>query len=646
MSLAQWRDKGETLYVPNEDAAYYAKPEYVTQKKEMPPSTAPRYDDPLTRHQLCYLNGGGGSGKTTRAIELFRARDPLVFIPTHRLAKEMQTRGVKAQTYHSFFRYCGVRKACATEEDLVKMQQTRKYEGKAITVFKAKKDWNRDGDILVSIDGKILHAILVADKVGGELHFEGNSWSSLQITDEQGSVRKACATEEDLVKLQQTGKYEGKSITVFKAKKDWTCGAQVLVMIGGYIVEVILVAKKEGGVLHLEGESKPSIQIADADWTPERMGEKAIPRVIIWDEVCTVPRPTLETFLNWLDLRGVQVICCGDPGQPPPIGGEMPHRWLEKQADYYEEVEVDHRAKDDILKTLKKRIRLKPDDEACQQMRKALPSCLEWDRFVKAWKPSDLILASRKAIRDRTQEQLFQKHKVDFPDTPVPLLYHPKDSRKQNILVPIPGTDRKEELVSNDVVDVTIEAAEEALQTPDWCLGYALTIHSSQGLTIYDPRKVWIIDDFLQWSNLAYLAVSRVEFMHQLERVTGPPDEGSEIRQLTEQQLRNVVARKLVGYIYQDKNKGLNGFNLKVNYILQLRDSQDNRCAACNIELLWAYAPKDTQQFSVDRLDNSKGHTRDNVRLTCLECNRKRGGASLTTEQELDQAVAQFPQEQ
>ena len=44
------------------------------------------------------------------------------------------------------------------------------------------------------------------------------------------------------------------------------------------------------------------------DWTLERMGQKFVPRVIIWDDVCTVPRPTLETFLDWLEGRGVQVI--------------------------------------------------------------------------------------------------------------------------------------------------------------------------------------------------------------------------------------------------------------------------------------------------------------------------------------------------
>ena len=147
--LAQRRDKVENLCAPDKWAEYYPKPEHIKQAKALPNSTAPRYDDPLTRHQRSYLNGGGGSGKTTRAIELFKVRDPFVLTPTHRLAKEMRARGVKAQTYHSFFR-----------------------------------------------------------------------WS-------------------------------GKN-----------------------------------------------------DWTPERMGQKFIPRVIIWDEVCTVPRHILETFLDWLESRG------------------------------------------------------------------------------------------------------------------------------------------------------------------------------------------------------------------------------------------------------------------------------------------------------------------------------------------------------
>ena len=308
----------------------------------------------------------------------------------------------------------------------------------------------------------------------------------------------------------------------------------------------------------------------------------------------------------------------------------MSHEWLRQKCSYYEEVEIDYRAKDEALKALKKRIRLQPDKVQCREARKALLSCLGWDRFVEVWKPGDLILTSRQKVRDQTQKLLFQRHKECFQDVLVPLLYHPRDSRKQNIMVTIPGTNQKEQLVLNDIQGVTIEAAEAAIQTDDWRLGYALTVHSSQGLTIEDPQKVWIIDDYLQWSNLTYLTVSRVKYMHQLEREVYPLEEGSEVKQLTEQQFaqqtRKAIQRKLAAYKRQDEAKGLR-FNLKVDHILQLKEAQNNHCAACNIKMLWAYQPKDTQQFSVDRLDNTKGHTWGNVRLTCLECNRKRGCA-------------------
>ncbi|MEW8688728.1 MAG: hypothetical protein AB2556_23170, partial [Candidatus Thiodiazotropha sp.] len=80
------------------------------------------------------------------------------------------------------------------------------------------------------------------------------------------------------------------------------------------------------------------------------------------------------------------------------------------------------------------------------------------------------------------------------------------------------GRPDQQELVLNDVVEVPLQNAREVLDGKwgqDWALGYAIIVHSSQGFTIADPQKVWIIDDFLQWSNLTYLAVSRVEYMHQ-----------------------------------------------------------------------------------------------------------------------------------
>ena len=50
-------------------------------------------------------------------------------------------------------------------------------------------------------------------------------------------------------------------------------------------------------------------------------------------------------------------------------------------------------------------------------------------------------------------------------------------------------------------LEVPLKYAREVLDGKwgqDWALGYALTVHSSQGLTVASPQKVWIIDDFLQ----------------------------------------------------------------------------------------------------------------------------------------------------
>ena len=185
----------------------------------------------------------------------------------------------------------------------------------------------------------------------------------------------------------------------------------------------------------------------------------------------------------------------------------------------------------------------------------------------------------------------------------------------------------------NDIVQVSVETAREVLDDKwgqDWALGYAMTVHSSQGLTIEDPQKVWVVDDYLQWSNLAYLAVSRVRYLHQLARCCPPPEAGGPPPPaFDEATARKNIGWKIQSYKRVEAAKG-HKCNLRMKDFCALREVQGNRCAACNIEFLWCYAPKDSRQFSVDRLDDTKGHTCDNVRLACLECNRKRGAAALT----------------
>ncbi|MEW8689325.1 MAG: hypothetical protein AB2556_26175 [Candidatus Thiodiazotropha sp.] len=146
--------------------------------------------------------------------------------------------------------------------------------------------------------------------------------------------------------------------------------------------------------------------------------------------------------------------------------------------DYHEEVLADHRAKEPALIALKREIRLQTDRVQCQAMRKALPACLGWDRFMEAWKPGDLILTSRQKVRDRAQQLLFERHREAFPQEPVPLLYRPKDTRRQNIMVPIPSRPNQEELLLNDVVEVPLKYIREVLGGKwgsDSALGYAIT---------------------------------------------------------------------------------------------------------------------------------------------------------------------------
>ena len=266
-SWGTWRIKKETLRDYSESADVTVEDNYIRGDNLSERSNAPPCSDPICRWKTVYLNGCGGSGKTTRAIELFRDRvDMIVLTPTHRLAREMKQRGVNACTYHSFFRY--------------------------------------------------------------------------------------------------------------------------------------------------KGDS----------WTPDRMGEKFIPPVVIWDEIDTVSEDVLKMFLDWLLLQNTAVIMCGDHGQPPPFTGSSPHDWLSGFVDYYEEIDTDHRALDEQLRELKKLIRLQPDRIQCEVTREVIPETPLND-FWETWKPTDLIVASRKIVRDTLQRKLFELHKERFLMHPVPLCY-------------------------------------------------------------------------------------------------------------------------------------------------------------------------------------------------------------------------------
>ncbi|CAG8654613.1 17124_t:CDS:2, partial [Racocetra persica] len=87
-------------------------------------------------------------------------------------------------------------------------------------------------------------------------------------------------------------------------------------------------------------------------------------------------------------------------------------------------------------------------------------------------------------------------------------------------------------------------------------------------MTLEASQRVWVIDEHLA----------------QLIRIEGPslpPEiEKAKNKKAIERSLRPFISGKLVRYIDQDKKKGCK-FNLSVDYILVLKDSQKNNCELC-----------------------------------------------------------------
>lgn len=82
------------------------------------------------------------------------------------------------------------------------------------------------------------------------------------------------------------------------------------------------------------------------------------------------------------------------------------------------------------------------------------------------------------------------------------------------------------------------------------------------------------------------------------------------------------------------KSKGLE-FDLTEDFLLALYNKQNKKCAITGVLLTFVdKSNKQPTQVSIDRLDNNKGYTEDNVQLVALSVNYMRN--SFTMEQLTD----------
>jgi hypothetical protein len=87
------------------------------------------------------------------------------------------------------------------------------------------------------------------------------------------------------------------------------------------------------------------------------------------------------------------------------------------------------------------------------------------------------------------------------------------------------------------------------------------------------------------------------------------------------------INKKIYGYKQQDKIKNMfneSNFITFESIVHKMNDCQ-LKCRYCTNEMNVLYdISREMKQWSVDRIDNNKGHENDNYHLACLECNLKR----------------------
>lgn len=84
------------------------------------------------------------------------------------------------------------------------------------------------------------------------------------------------------------------------------------------------------------------------------------------------------------------------------------------------------------------------------------------------------------------------------------------------------------------------------------------------------------------------------------------------------------VTQKIAGYRSQDIKKSLYEPEqiVDIPYVLKTLENAENICYYCKkpVQVLYEKAREPTQ-WSLDRIDNSIGHNKENVVIACLQCN-------------------------
>ena len=120
---------------------------------------------------------------------------------------------------------------------------------------------------------------------------------------------------------------------------------------------------------------------------------------------------------------------------------------------------------------------------------------------------------------------------------------------------------------------------------------------------------------------------SYYEYDTQLKLIIDLSNNGGEPYDEVSKTVVQEINKKFSGYKQQDKLKKILDENkfLTFETVLQKLIECELKCYYCKSEMKVLYdISRQMTQWSVDRIDNDKGHNNDNFYIACLDCNLKR----------------------
>ena len=111
-------------------------------------------------------------------------------------------------------------------------------------------------------------------------------------------------------------------------------------------------------------------------------------------------------------------------------------------------------------------------------------------------------------------------------------------------------------------------------------------------------------------------AINQIDFVHKLYF-----NIDFEQKKKVEKSLNN----KINGYKSQDKRKNNICLLITKEELIEKLLVSKLKCHYCMQTMLLLYSiNKDPRQWTLDRIDNKKGHSKENTVIACLQCNLKR----------------------